>query len=272
MPVFPCFFQRKTHGTEMFADENLFFRKVFFSRAFGDWKCSFKHFLKTNGPEPFVFEKGAFSGGVILLTSSCVQPSLLKKPLPQITNQPWFLTPCNQFHIPKNPTIFAKKKHQVFPLNKPAIFLFHKPQQGSVRGSFHQRVSGFRCTTGASVFHFWSCAKRSRAPSHVSNGEVVKKHPQKRLVRYKWGVSLNGGFPPKWMGLMENPIKMDDLGVPLFFGNIQIPLIQTTGLFGYILKQGPGTVTSYGWTCRKGHQEFVGFRWWDRRSLRKLSF
>ena len=27
-----------------------------------------------------------------------------------------------------------------------------------------------------------------------------------------------GGKPPKWMvKIMENPIKMDDLGVPLFF-------------------------------------------------------
>ena len=32
------------------------------------------------------------------------------------------------------------------------------------------------------------------------------------------GVSKNrGGYPPKWMvKIMENPIKMDDLGVPLF--------------------------------------------------------
>ena len=29
------------------------------------------------------------------------------------------------------------------------------------------------------------------------------------------GVSENGGTP-KWMVYMENPIKMDDLGVPLF--------------------------------------------------------
>ena len=28
---------------------------------------------------------------------------------------------------------------------------------------------------------------------------------------------IGGGFPPKWMvKIMENPIKMDDLGVPLF--------------------------------------------------------
>ena len=36
------------------------------------------------------------------------------------------------------------------------------------------------------------------------------------------GVSKNRGTP-KWMVFfMENPIKVDDLGVPLFFGNIQI--------------------------------------------------
>ena len=30
-------------------------------------------------------------------------------------------------------------------------------------------------------------------------------------------VSKNRGKPPKWMvKIMENPIKMDDLGVPLF--------------------------------------------------------
>ena len=31
------------------------------------------------------------------------------------------------------------------------------------------------------------------------------------------GVSKNRGGPPKWIvTTMENPIKMDDLGVPLF--------------------------------------------------------
>ena len=35
-------------------------------------------------------------------------------------------------------------------------------------------------------------------------------------------VSENRGTP-KWMvKIMENPIKMDDLGVPLFFGNIHM--------------------------------------------------
>ena len=37
-----------------------------------------------------------------------------------------------------------------------------------------------------------------------------------QTVRYsKMGVSENRGAP-KWMVYMENPIKMDDLGVPLF--------------------------------------------------------
>ena len=41
-----------------------------------------------------------------------------------------------------------------------------------------------------------------------------------------WLFPKIGGKPPKWMvKIMENPIKMDDLGVPLFldiFGNIHI--------------------------------------------------
>jgi len=32
-----------------------------------------------------------------------------------------------------------------------------------------------------------------------------------------WGFPKIGVFPPKWMvNIMENPIKTDDLGVPLF--------------------------------------------------------
>ena len=43
-----------------------------------------------------------------------------------------------------------------------------------------------------------------------------------RLVDCQMGVSTNRGIP-KWMvKILENPIKMDDLGVPLIFGNTQI--------------------------------------------------
>ena len=40
----------------------------------------------------------------------------------------------------------------------------------------------------------------------------------------KMGVNPKiGGKPPKWMVyFMENPIKMDDLGIPLIFGNTQM--------------------------------------------------
>ena len=41
------------------------------------------------------------------------------------------------------------------------------------------------------------------------------------------GVSKNSGIP-KWMGkIMENPIKMDDLGVPLFW---ETPIFRLTHL------------------------------------------
>ena len=40
------------------------------------------------------------------------------------------------------------------------------------------------------------------------------------LDKHHLGVSKSTGTP-KWMAkIMEKPIKMDDLGVPLFWGNI----------------------------------------------------
>ena len=44
-------------------------------------------------------------------------------------------------------------------------------------------------------------------------------------VCLKWMFQKIGGKPPKWMvKIMENPIKMDDVGVPLFW---ETPLIFT---------------------------------------------
>ena len=43
----------------------------------------------------------------------------------------------------------------------------------------------------------------------------------KHVVLLYLGVSQNRGTP-KWMvKIMENPVKMDDFGVPLFYGNTQ---------------------------------------------------
>ena len=47
----------------------------------------------------------------------------------------------------------------------------------------------------------------------------AKKSPEikKQRIRNIWVFPKIGGVPPKWMvKIMENPIKMDDLGVPLF--------------------------------------------------------
>ena len=45
------------------------------------------------------------------------------------------------------------------------------------------------------------------------------------------GVSKNRGGPPKWMvKIMENPIKMDDLGVPLF---LETPIYIYISLYIY---------------------------------------
>ena len=47
------------------------------------------------------------------------------------------------------------------------------------------------------------------------------------------GVSKNRGFPPKWMvKTMENPIKMGDLGVPLF---LETPICQGAILYSLLV-------------------------------------
>ena len=44
---------------------------------------------------------------------------------------------------------------------------------------------------------------------------TLKINPPSKI--YQWMFPKIGVFPPKWMvKIMENPIKMDDLGVPLF--------------------------------------------------------
>ena len=42
------------------------------------------------------------------------------------------------------------------------------------------------------------------------------------IVNHEMGVSKNNGTPKWLVKIMENPIKMADLGVPLCFGNTQI--------------------------------------------------
>ena len=52
--------------------------------------------------------------------------------------------------------------------------------------------------------------------SHMENVWVISP-------LHMGGTPKIGGKTPKWMvKIMENPIKMDDLGVPLIFGNIHI--------------------------------------------------
>ena len=47
------------------------------------------------------------------------------------------------------------------------------------------------------------------------------------------GVSKNRGGPPKWMvKIMENPIEIDDLGVPLF---LQTPIYCDFSLCFFLL-------------------------------------
>ena len=45
---------------------------------------------------------------------------------------------------------------------------------------------------------------------------------------HRGGNQTIGGFPPKWMGkIMENPIKMDDLGSPPVFLETPIEITNT---------------------------------------------
>ena len=87
------------------------------------------------------------------------------------------------------------------------------------------------------------------------------------ISMYHMYVSKNRGvYPPKWMvKIMENPIKMDDLGVPVIFGNTHISRIfnmllhfpqYQTGVPDYcllndaLLKRVPGPFAPVVTTCR----------------------
>ena len=57
---------------------------------------------------------------------------------------------------------------------------------------------------------------------HLGNQSWSLWRSWKSVLGMDMGVSKNRGTP-KWMvKIMENPIKIDDLGVPLFFGNTHI--------------------------------------------------
>ena len=53
----------------------------------------------------------------------------------------------------------------------------------------------------------------------TTSADFVKARPS---VDMDFNPKIRGGKPPKWMvKIIENPIKMDDLGVPLF---LEIPI------------------------------------------------
>ena len=57
---------------------------------------------------------------------------------------------------------------------------------------------------------------KSRKPNRLGPSPGGEFQPQ-AIHLLHLDVSKNRGGPPKWMvKIMENPIKMDDLGVPLF--------------------------------------------------------
>ena len=56
----------------------------------------------------------------------------------------------------------------------------------------------------------------TRKRSCLSDSENSQTFPERFKHTHSYGVSINGDIP-KWMVYtMEIPIKMDDLGVPLF--------------------------------------------------------
>ena len=101
--------------------------------------------------------------------------------------------------------------------------------------------------------------------------EAEKDHEKKRGLRDLGGPPKIGGKPPEWMvKIMENPIKMNDLGVPLF---LETPTFELQ--FGARSKQFPKSViqgcilelTSCRWDF---HTFFVGGDknpYWDDEGL-----
>ena len=79
---------------------------------------------------------------------------------------------------------------------------------------------GFQVVLGIVKLNGFICATGSGLNSHYFHRHVSK----------------NRGKPPKWMvKIMENPIKIDDLGVPLLFGNTHLQKKKRGGDFKYFL-------------------------------------